>query len=110
MGVIRFAIENPVKIAVGVILIVLAGLLSALNMRVQLIPDVDRPVIVVKTSWNGASPQEVETEIVQRQEEKLKNVTGLWKMTSTCRNNQGEIRLDDVADLPVNRLHCARGH
>ncbi len=94
MGVIRFAIENPVKIAVGVILLVLFGLLSTLNMRVQLIPDVDRPVIVVKTNWTGASPQEIETEIVQRQEDKLKNVTGLRKMTSTCRNNQAEVKLE----------------
>jgi len=94
MGVIKFAIENPVKVAVGVILIVLFGLLSALNMRVQLIPDVDRPIIMVRTNWTGASPQEIETEIIQRQEEKLKNVTGLRKMTSTCQNNQGEIRLE----------------
>ncbi len=94
MGVIKFAIENPVKIAVGVILLVLFGLLSALNIRVQLVPDVDRPVVVVKTNWTGASPQEIETEIVQRQEDKLKNVTGLRKMTSTCTNNEGEVKLE----------------
>jgi len=94
MNLIKFAIDNPVKVAVGVTLVVLFGLLSALNMRVQLIPDVDRPIIVVRTQWTGASPQEIETEIIQRQEEKLKNVTGLAKMTSTCQNNQGEIKLE----------------
>jgi len=94
MNFIRLAIENPVKVAVSVILIVLFGLLSALNMKVQLIPDVDRPVIVVNTNWSGASPQEIETEIIERQEDKLKNVTGLWKMTSTCSNNTGQIKLE----------------
>ena len=94
MGLIRFAIENPVKITVGVILLVLFGLLSIFHMRVQLIPDVDRPVIVVRTTWSGASPQEIEREIVQRQEEKLKNFSNLKKMTSTCRANSAEILLE----------------
>ena len=98
MGLIRFAIENPVKVTVGVILLVLFGLLSIFHMRVQLIPDVDRPVIVVKTNWIGASPQEIEREIVQRQEEKLKNVSNLKKMTSTCRTNRSEI----VLEFPVS--------
>lgn len=98
MGLIRFAIENPVKVTVGVILLVLFGLLSIFHMRVQLIPDVDRPVIVVRTNWIGASPQEIEREIVQRQEEKLKNVSNLKKMTSTCRMNRSEI----VLEFPVS--------
>ena len=70
MGIIRFAIDNPVKILVGVILIVLFGLLSLLRIPVQLTPDVDRPVITVTTSWPGASPQDIDSEIVDRQEER----------------------------------------
>ena len=97
MGISRFAIDNPVKITVGVILLVLFGLLSLLSVRVQLTPDVDRPVITVKTRWTGASPQEIESEIVDRQEEKLKNVSGLAKMTSTSRENQGEILLNEIS-------------
>ena len=42
MGIIRFAIDNPTKIAVGVILLVLFGLLSTIHIGVQLTPDVDR--------------------------------------------------------------------
>ena len=99
MGIIRFAIDNPVKIAVGVILTVLFGLLSVFYVHVQLIPDVDRPVITVKTSWSGASPQEIESEIVDRQEEKLKNVSGLIKMTSTATRNQASILLEFPVDI-----------
>lgn len=94
MGIIRFAIDNPVKIAVGVILLTLFGLLSIYRVRIQLTPDVDRPVITVRTNWTGASPQEIESEIVDRQEEKLKSVSGLKKMTSTCSANQAEIKLE----------------
>ena len=94
MGVIRFAIENPVKVAVGVILLVLFGFLSVWNIGIQLIPDVDRPIITVTTQWTGASPQEVEREIVDRQEEKLKSVSGLKKMTSTSSRDMAVVRLE----------------
>lgn len=94
MGIIRFAIENPIKVAVGVILIVLFGGLSILNMPIQLTPDVDRPVITVSTLWPGASPQEIESEIIERQEDKLKNVTNLYKMTSSASQGQAEITLE----------------
>lgn len=94
MGLIRFAIENPVKMAVGVILIVLFGLLSIFQIPIQLTPDVDRPVITVTTHWAGASPQEIESEIIDRQEDKLKGVTNLYKMTSTAVEGQASIRLE----------------
>ncbi|MCH7885046.1 MAG: efflux RND transporter permease subunit [Planctomycetes bacterium] len=94
MGLIRFAIDNPVKVTVGVILLVLSGLLSLTRMRVQLTPDVDRPIITVTTRWIGASPQEIEREIVERQEEKLKNVSGLQKIRSECTRNQAKIELE----------------
>ena len=94
MGLIRFAIDNPVKVTVGVILLVLSGLLSLTRMRVQLTPDVDRPIITVTTRWIGASPQEIEREIVERQEEKLKNVSGLRKIRSECTRNEAKIELE----------------
>ena len=94
MGIIRFAIENPVKIAVMVILMVLFGLMSIATLPIQLTPDVDRPVITVTTAWLGASPQEIESEIIDRQEDKLKSVTNLSKMTSTSSEGQGVVRLE----------------
>ena len=69
MGIIRFAVENPVKVTVGVILIVLFGMIAAFQIPIQLTPDVDRPFISVQTFWEGASPQEVELEILAPREE-----------------------------------------
>ncbi|UCE60164.1 MAG: efflux RND transporter permease subunit [Phycisphaerales bacterium] len=94
MGLIRFAIENPVKVTVGVILLVLFGGLSLLRVPIQLTPDVDKPVITVSTFWSGASPQEIESEIVDRQEEKLKNVTNLEKMTSSSSESAALVKLE----------------
>jgi|CXWL01.1.fsa_nt_gi HAE1 family hydrophobic/amphiphilic exporter-1 len=94
MPFIRFAIENPVKVAVGVILLALFGTLSIFAIPIQLTPDVDAPVIKITTRWSGASPQEMESEVVDRQEEKLKSVANLRKMTSVSQESEATIRLE----------------
>lgn len=94
MDFIRFSIENPVKIAVGIILTLVFGVIALDQIPIQLTPDVDRPTITVSTSWSGRSPEEVEESIILEQEEKLKSIQGLWKMTSTARLGRGYIKLE----------------
>ena len=80
-------IDNPVKVSVGVLIVALFGSISMVTMPKQLIPAVQNPVLSVETQWPGASPQEIEREIVQEQEEQLAAVEGLIKMTSQCRDS-----------------------
>ena len=77
------AIRFPVTTAVCVILLVMFGLLALFGLPVQLTPDVEDPEVTVTTLWPGASPQEVEREIIEEQEEQLKSVEGLRKMESS---------------------------
>ena len=72
MGIIRFAINNPVKVTVGVILLTLFGVLSVFAIPIQLIPNVDEPRITVKTSWERASPPELHLELVDPQDGRLR--------------------------------------
>ena len=94
MALIEAFTRNPVKVAVGVLLTVLFGLVALLRMPVQLTPEVETPIISIETSWPGASPEEVEREIVQEQEEQLQSVEGVTKMTSECGDSQGYITLE----------------
>ncbi len=94
MNLIRLCIERPVGVSVGVLLLVLFGTLSLFTIPVQLTPNVDVPKITVETSWTGANPQEIESEIVERQEEQLRSVKGLREMRSTCRDGGGTIELE----------------
>jgi HAE1 family hydrophobic/amphiphilic exporter-1 len=91
--VIDSAIRFPVTTAVGVILLVLFGTISLFRIPIQLIPNVEEPKITVSTFWQGASPYEVEREIIQEQEEMLKSLEGLIKMESTSQDSSGQITL-----------------
>ncbi|UCD28332.1 MAG: efflux RND transporter permease subunit [Planctomycetota bacterium] len=94
MDIVRFTINNPVKIAVGVILVCLFGTLALFQIPIQLTPNVDEPKVTVTTRWPGKNAREVESEIVDRQEEKLKGISGLRKMTSVSREGEAEITLE----------------
>ena len=94
MRLVDTAIKRPVSVIVGVLFVALFGLISLFRIPVQLTPDVDRPIITVSTVWPGASPEEVEQEIVQRQEEQLKSVEGLVLMTSESNDSRGVVTLE----------------
>ncbi|NOZ19620.1 MAG: efflux RND transporter permease subunit [Planctomycetes bacterium] len=94
MKIADLSIKYPVSTLVGVTFVVLFGVLSLLSIPVQLTPTVDRPRITVRTGWYGASPQEVEREIVDEQEEVLKSVQGLVKMDSESYTGRAEVILE----------------
>lgn len=106
---IESIVSSPVKVAVGVVLVVMFGVIAIFTMPVQLTPEVEIPTLTIETRWPGASPEEVEREIVQEQEEQLQSVEGVRKMTSESMDSQGKITLEfpvgvDLADalLRVN--------
>ncbi len=118
MSIIQFAIRYPVTTTVGVILLVLFGVVSLTKLPVQLTPDVSKPEISVETRWQGASPHEVEREIVDEQEEQLNRVEGLEKMMGESSYNSAKIVLrfptgtdTDTALLRVsNRLNQVKNY
>lgn len=116
MKLIDWSIKYPVTVTVGVLLVTLFGIVGLLQIPIQLTPTIDRPKITVDTRWFGASPKEVEREIVQEQEEQLKSVEGLKKLTSESLEGQGRVILEfpvgtdiDAALLKVsNKLEQVR--
>ncbi len=71
MNIVGLAIRQPVTVAVGVILLIMAGLIAATRIPIQLTPNVESTIISVNTIWEGASPGEIEQNINDKQEERL---------------------------------------
>jgi len=91
---IKAAIKYPVTVVVGVLIAVMGGFLALNKVPIQLTPEVQRPIVTVSTTWFGASPQEIEKEIIEQQEEYLKSVEGLIEMTSESQYGSGTITLE----------------
>lgn len=90
----RFAIEKPVILTVGILILTLFGVLAIFSVPVQMIPDLDARLIKVSTSWPGATPQDVEKEILIEQEQYLTRLPGLERMVSTANTGKAEIELE----------------
>ncbi|MDR1485647.1 MAG: efflux RND transporter permease subunit [Planctomycetaceae bacterium] len=103
MDIIKFSINNPVKVAVGVLLTLLFGVLALTDVPIQMTPDVERPVVSVRTTWQGRSPEEIEKSILMEQEKKLKTLQGLYKMTSNASLGQGNIELEFTVGYDMSR-------
>jgi len=93
MDIVSFSIKKPVTILVGIILIVLFGVISLQTLPYQLSPTVVEPVITVTTTWRGATPYEMEREVIEEQEKTLKGIPGLTEMESEAFNGQSSISL-----------------
>lgn len=94
MALVETFVINPVKVAVGVLMVALFGVIGLFTMPMQLTPEVQIPTLTIETRWPGASPQEVEQEIIQEQEEQLKSVEGVTKLSSESKDSSGSITLE----------------
>ncbi|MEQ9198647.1 MAG: efflux RND transporter permease subunit [Rhodospirillales bacterium] len=99
MNLIRLAIERPIAVISAVMMVLLFGFVALQTIPIQLTPDVDKPIIEVSTNWPGAAPEEIEREIVNRQEEKLKGLEGLSEMSSRSETGRG------VTDPRIRHLY-----
>ncbi len=100
---IRFSLLRPVVITVGILLILIFGLISQERLPRQLTPNVVEPEIAVNTLWPGASPKEIERDIIQEQELVLKNTPGLLKYESKASDNKGTLTLTFKLGIDINK-------
>ncbi|MEM9301416.1 MAG: efflux RND transporter permease subunit [Pseudomonadota bacterium] len=103
MTLTRMSLGNPVAVAVGCILVVIFGVLSLLRLPIQMAPEVQRPIISINTAWRASAPQEVESEIVEPQEDVLRGLPGVRRMTATAGQGSGSIELEFDIDTDMSR-------
>ena len=93
MQLSKAAISNPIAVVCAVLLVLLVGTIGLLNLPVQMIPDLQRPSIQIDTRWRTAAPEEVESEIIEPQEDVLRGLPGLIKMESSASSGRADISL-----------------
>ncbi|ETX01167.1 MAG: hypothetical protein ETSY1_08395 [Candidatus Entotheonella factor] len=91
---IGYFIRNGISVSVLGMALLLFGLLALFKLPIQLTPDVSAPVISVETRYPGATPEDIEQDIIIEQEQFLKSLPGLEKMTSTASMGSAEIELE----------------
>ncbi len=86
-----FSIRRPVSTIVIIIALMCLGLLALNKLRVNQIPDVEQPVMVVAIPYPGASPETVEREIINRVEKSLQSIPQVYQIRSTASESNAQI-------------------
>jgi HAE1 family hydrophobic/amphiphilic exporter-1 len=83
----NFSVKKPVVTIVILLMLMAVGLLALKKLKVNQIPDVDMPLLVVDINYPGASPDTVEREVLNRVEKALQSVNGIEDLRGTA--NEG---------------------
>ncbi len=87
-------------VIVGVVVVL--GIVATISVPVQMIPDLDVRTVQVRTSWPGATPQDIEKEILIEQEEYLRSIPSLQRIEATASSGQARIELEFPNGVDIN--------
>jgi HAE1 family hydrophobic/amphiphilic exporter-1 len=93
MSLSQRVVKRPILIAVLFALILIVAIYSLSSVALALIPDVTLPMVMVNTTYTGASPEVVEKTVTKTLESSLAKVQGVTKLTSTSSDGSSAITL-----------------
>ncbi|MCS7165191.1 MAG: efflux RND transporter permease subunit [Candidatus Calescibacterium sp.] len=91
---IRLALEKWVAVFVLSVSILLMGIVSVINLKIELLPDINYPLIIITTVYPGASPERVERDLTQKIENVVSLVDNVKKITSTSAEGLSIVRAE----------------
>jgi hydrophobic/amphiphilic exporter-1 (mainly G- bacteria), HAE1 family len=93
MKLTDFSVRRPVFITMVVMIVVVLGVISLSRLPIDLLPEIEYPTLTVATSYENASPEEMEELITRRVEEAVAAVPGVEEFTSVSAEGQSNVRI-----------------
>lgn len=90
----KYCVKKPYTVVVAVVMVIVLGVISFLNMVTDLLPAMELPYVVVVTTLPGASPEQVESQVTAPLEAGLGTVNGVTNVTSTSSENASTVVLE----------------
>jgi HAE1 family hydrophobic/amphiphilic exporter-1 len=101
----NFSVKKPISMVVIIIGLMALGLLALSKLRVNQIPDVEQPLLVVGITYPGASPETAEREIINRIEKSLNSISGVTEVRSTASEGYAQLLL--IFNFNKNMIEAA---
>lgn len=113
MNLISLSISRPVFAWILMSALIIFGAISFNKMGIGQLPDIDFPVISISVTYEGASPEVVEAELIDPIEQRLLSIEGILNMKSSVRQGGGSVTLDfDInrnVDVALQEVQTALG-
>ena len=102
MSIYRKAVNNPVTTALVFIAMAIFGIFSLINISLDRFPKFDANVVMVMSSYPGASAEDIETNLTKVLENSLNGVSDLKNLSSTSKENISLITLEFVEGVDID--------
>ncbi len=103
MNIFRFFVRRPVLTTMILVLLVVMGLYSYQRLVIEMMPNIEFPVIIVTTVYPGASPAEIESQVTKKIEDEVATIANVKNLTSYSQENVSlvivEFELETSVDL-----------
>jgi HAE1 family hydrophobic/amphiphilic exporter-1 len=76
------------------VILIVTGIYSGTKMKMEILPELEIPYLIVNTMYIGGTPEEIDKTITEPLEQRLKNVTDLKTIKSTSSNNVSLLTLE----------------
>ena len=105
----KFSVKKPYTVIVGIILVIALGVISFQNMTTDLLPSMDLPYVIVYTTYVGATPERVESDVTRPLEAAFATLTDVNNISSTSSENLSLVVLQyaDGADMNTALLEIS---
>ena len=100
MGIVKYFVKKPLTAILASILLAFAGISSSIQLKRSTFPAVNFLVFTLNTPYYGASPEEVEINVTNKIEEKLKSIEGIDRTISWSSENHSTVLVWVDLDYP----------
>lgn len=98
----EICVRRPVFATVIVLSLVVVGLFGYTKLGVDLFPKVDFPIVTITVQEDGASPEEIETDVVDKIEEAVNTISGIDQLSSTSYEGFGVVAVTFVLEKDID--------
>ncbi|MCU1808018.1 efflux RND transporter permease subunit [Cytobacillus firmus] len=100
----KFSLKNAVAVFIISFLLITGGIYSFSKLKVDQFPDIEFPQISIEAVYPGASPSDVDKQVVSKLEDQLDSIEGVKKMTSSAYDSIGIINLEFPFDTDLDKV------
>ncbi|MFR4551589.1 MAG: efflux RND transporter permease subunit [Clostridiaceae bacterium] len=117
MGLTRYVLKRPVTTILALLCILVFGISSVFSATLEQMPDTDQPMLIVRASYSGATPEDMDELVTKPIEDQVSTLEGVKSMSSTSNEGNAMIMLeydydqdmDDAYNELTRSLNSIRG-
>ena len=97
----KFAINRPIATLMYVVMLLIIGSMAFKSMPTALFPNIDFPIVTIRTAYPGAEPSTIETQVTDKVEEAVSEISGVEMISSTSSNGVSVVMVEFVLERDI---------